>query len=164
MIRRPPRSTLFPYTTLFRSQNVLARGHLVVAAVGNDGPAAPPLYPAAWPGVVGVTAVDARQQVLVEALRGAQVKFAAPGADMAAAGPRQGDALVRGTSFASPIVAGLLALELPTPDESAARQAVAALAARAVGLGTPGLGPVYRHGLVGGGPPRAPAPPPGGAP
>src|SRR2546429_6029884 len=27
-------------------QNVLARGHLVVAAVGNDGPAAPPLYPA----------------------------------------------------------------------------------------------------------------------
>jgi len=130
-------------------QNVLARGHLVVAAVGNDGPAAPPLYPAAWPGVVGVTAVDARQQVLVEALRGAQVKFAAPGADMAAAGPHQGYALVRGTSFASPIVAGLLALELPTPDDSAAQQAVAALAARAVDLGTAGLDPVYGHGLVG---------------
>src|SRR3712207_6085259 len=26
MIRRPPRSTLFPYTTLFRSKNLLARG------------------------------------------------------------------------------------------------------------------------------------------
>src|SRR3712207_7590858 len=26
MIRRPPRSTLFPYTTLFRSQRGLARG------------------------------------------------------------------------------------------------------------------------------------------
>src|SRR2546430_6771769 len=26
MIRRPPRSTLFPYTTLFRSQNVDTRG------------------------------------------------------------------------------------------------------------------------------------------
>src|SRR3712207_7746606 len=25
MIRRPPRSTLFPYTTLFRSDNILAR-------------------------------------------------------------------------------------------------------------------------------------------
>src|SRR2546427_5166315 len=25
MIRRPPRSTLFPYTTLFRSQNALAQ-------------------------------------------------------------------------------------------------------------------------------------------
>src|SRR3712207_8824789 len=26
MIRRPPRSTLFPYTTLFRSDQVVARG------------------------------------------------------------------------------------------------------------------------------------------
>src|SRR2546430_4089802 len=33
MIRRPPRSTLFPYTTLFRSVNV-ERGR-PVAAVGN---------------------------------------------------------------------------------------------------------------------------------
>src|SRR2546422_11453867 len=34
MIRRPPRSTLFPYTTLFRSQNgaILLSG----AAVGTD--------------------------------------------------------------------------------------------------------------------------------
>src|SRR5207245_7526152 len=60
-------------------RDVLSRGYLVVAAVGNDGPAAPPLYPAAWPGVIGVTAVDARQRVLVEAGRGPQVKFAAPG-------------------------------------------------------------------------------------
>src|SRR5882762_6988183 len=60
----PPNRTLASIV-----QNVLARGHLVVAAVGNDGPAAPPQYPAAWPGVVGVTAVDARQQVLVEAQR-----------------------------------------------------------------------------------------------
>jgi subtilisin family serine protease len=130
-------------------QNVLARGHLVVAAVGNDGPAAPPLYPAAWPGVVGVTAVDARQQVLVEALRGPQVKFAAPGADMAAARPHQAYALVRGTSFASPIVAGLLALELHTPEPAAAQQAVATLAQRALDLGAPGLDPVYGYGLVG---------------
>src|SRR3712207_8044531 len=28
MIRRPPRSTLFPYTTLFRSQNRLQRRHV----------------------------------------------------------------------------------------------------------------------------------------
>jgi hypothetical protein len=130
-------------------QSVLARGQLVVAAVGNDGPAAPPLYPAAWPGVVGVTAVDARQQALVEAQRGAQVKFAAPGADMAAARPHQGYALVRGTSFASPIVAGLLALELHTPDPSAAQRAVATLARRALDLGAPGLDPVYGYGLVG---------------
>jgi len=128
---------------------VLSRGHLVVAAVGNDGPAAPPLYPAAWPGVIGVTAVDARQRVLVEAGRGPQVKFAAPGADMAAARPQQAYVLVRGTSFASPIVAGLLALELAAPDGAAARSAVAALAARALHPGAPGLDPVYGYGLVG---------------
>lgn len=130
-------------------RDVLSRGHLVVAAVGNDGPAAPPLYPAAWPGVIGVTAVDARQRVLVEAGRGPQVKFAAPGADMAAARPQQAYGLVRGTSFASPIVAGLLALELAAPDGAAARSAVAALAGRALHLGAPGLDPVYGYGLVG---------------
>src|SRR5256884_391671 len=31
MIRRPPRSTLFPYTTLFRSRGRPGRGPLVVA-------------------------------------------------------------------------------------------------------------------------------------
>src|SRR3712207_8316514 len=30
MIRRPPRSTLFPYTTLFRSLDVLARGDVAL--------------------------------------------------------------------------------------------------------------------------------------
>src|SRR3989442_13238036 len=30
MIRRPPRSTLFPYTTLFRSQKLVKRGHATV--------------------------------------------------------------------------------------------------------------------------------------
>ena len=40
--------------------SLVSRGHLIVAAVGNDGPAAPPLYPAAYDGVVGVTAVDQR--------------------------------------------------------------------------------------------------------
>jgi subtilisin family serine protease len=130
-------------------QRVIAGGHIVVAAVGNDGPAAAPLYPAAWPGVVGVTGVDARRRVLVEAERGAQVKFAAPGAQMAAAKSRSGYTLVRGTSFAAPIVAGLLALNLPAPDKTAADRAVVALAQEAVDLGAPGADPVYGFGLVG---------------
>src|SRR3546814_17507179 len=46
------------------------RGQLIVAAVGNDGPAAAPLYPAAYPGVIAVTGVDARHRVLMEAGRG----------------------------------------------------------------------------------------------
>ena len=89
-------------------QIVQARGIEVVAAVGNDGPAAPPQYPASYPGVVAVTAVDARGRALPEAGKAAHLDFAAPGADMAAALPGQGYAKVRGTSFASPLVAARL--------------------------------------------------------
>jgi subtilisin family serine protease len=128
---------------------VIARGHLVVAAVGNDGPAAPPLYPASYPGVVGVTAVDTHRRVLFEACRGPQVRFAAPGADMSAAKSTQAFELVRGTSFAAPIVAGLLAAALKAPDPDAAAHAVDELAHRAIDLGDAGPDPVYGWGLVG---------------
>ena len=87
---------------------VQARGIEVVAAVGNDGPAAPPQYPASYPGVVSVTAVDEHGRALPEAGKPAHLDFAAPGADMAAALPGQGFARVRGTSFASPLVAARL--------------------------------------------------------
>jgi subtilisin family serine protease len=126
-----------------------ARGYLLVAAVGNDGPAAPPLYPASYPRVVGVTAVDSHRRVLIEAARGKQVMFAAPGADMVAADNGGKYSAVRGTSFAAPIVAGLLAQMLSTPDLSASDAAVEALAVRAIDLGPPGRDLTYGFGLVG---------------
>ncbi len=126
-----------------------ARGHLLVAAVGNDGPAAPPLYPAAYPEVVGVTAVDASDRVLPEACRGEHVDFAAPGAGIAAAQLGGGFAEVRGTSFATPIVAGLLAGSLAEPDPVAAQGALETLAASARDLGRDGRDTTYGRGLVG---------------
>jgi hypothetical protein len=140
----PPNATLETVVRL-----VVARGHLIVAAVGNDGPAAAPLYPASYPGVVGVTGVDTRHHVLVEACRGSQVKFAAPGADMAAAKSSQTFELVRGTSYAAPLVAGLLAATLHEPDKEAAARAVDDLAHRAVDLGATGIDTTYGYGLVG---------------
>jgi subtilisin family serine protease len=89
-------------------QAVQARGIEVVAAVGNDGPAAPAQYPASYAGVISVTAVDARGHALPEAGKPAHLDFAAPGADMAAALPGQGYGRVRGTSFASPLAAARL--------------------------------------------------------
>jgi subtilase family protein len=128
---------------------VTTRGHIVVAAVGNDGPGAPPLYPAAYPAVIAVTAVDSHRRVLIEACRGNHVDFAAPGADMAAAGLDAEFALVRGTSFAAPITAGLLARQLTEIDHARADAVVAALISQAIDLGTKGPDKVYGNGLVG---------------
>ncbi len=130
-------------------QSMVRSGHLLVAAVGNDGPAAPPLYPAAYPGVVGVTAVNRHRQALPEAAQGPQVMFAALGADVAVAEPGARYGRARGTSFAAPVVAGLLAQALDAPDQIAAQAALAQLAERAVDLGAPGRDPVFGLGLVG---------------
>jgi len=96
--------------TLARAIGALrARGIALVAAVGNDGPAAPPQYPASYPGVIAVTGVDSGNRALREAGRAAHLDFAAPGADLAAALPGKGYTEVRGTSFAAPFVAARLA-------------------------------------------------------
>jgi len=126
-----------------------ARGYRIVAAVGNDGPAAPPLYPAAYPGVVAVTGVDGADKALIEAGHGKFIAFAAPGADIEAASLPRGSSPVRGTSFAAPIVASRLALLLERPDPVAAERAVSALAASAVDLGSPGRDSVYGYGCIG---------------
>jgi len=126
-----------------------ARGYLLVAAVGNDGPAAPPLYPASYPRVIGVTGVDRHRRVLIEAARGNQVMFAAPGADMLAADIGGKYSAVRGTSFAAPIVAALLAQTVSAPDVGAGDAAIEALARQAIDLGPPGRDLTYGFGLVG---------------
>ena len=129
--------------------DLITGGYVIVAAVGNDGPAAPPLYPASYQHVVGVTAVDAHRHVLIEAARGPQVMFAAPGADLAAAGSDHTYAAVRGTSFAAPFVAALLAARLAAPNSADAAAAIEQLAKTAIDLGPPGRDLTYGFGLVG---------------
>ena len=120
---------------------VQARGIVLVAPVGNDGPAAPPAYPASYPGVVAVTGVDGLGRVLIEAGRASHLDFAAPGADLQAASLSGGFATVRGTSFAAPVVTGRLALA----EERGARSTAAAIAAVAA-ASRKGSG--YGKGLV----------------
>lgn len=90
------------------------RGIIVVAAVGNDGPAAPPAYPASYAGVVSVTGVDRKGRALIEAGRALHVDYAAPGADVHARNAKGQAVTLRGTSFATPLVAVRLADVLAT--------------------------------------------------
>lgn len=117
---------------------MVARGFIIVAAVGNDGPAAAPLFPASYEGVVGVTGVDARERVLIESGRGAQVDFAALGVYGRA----------RGTSYAAPLVAARLAMQLNTPNAATAQDVVNAMRNQARDLGARGRDDVYGYGLI----------------
>ncbi|MBY6015944.1 S8 family serine peptidase [Qipengyuania gaetbuli] len=122
------------------------KGVVVVAAVGNDGPAAPPAYPASYDGVIAVTAVDGKRRALIEAGRALHLDYSAPGADIYgrnAKGKRIG---LRGTSFATPLVAARLARAM-----AQGRTWRAALDAEAVDLGRKGHDDTYGRGLVCGG-------------
>jgi subtilisin family serine protease len=97
-------------------QQLLAAAHhkgiVVVAAAGNGGPDAPAAYPAAYPGVIAVTAVDQSDARYVHANRGSYITVAAPGVDILAPVEQRGHAYVSGTSFAAAYVSGIAALLL----------------------------------------------------
>lgn len=118
------------------------RGVVFVAAVGNDGPAAPPAYPASYPGVIAVTGVDSRNRALIEAGHALHLDYAAPGADMVAANAAGRWVRVRGTSYAVPLVAARAAAAL------SADSVVAALDHEAVDLGRKGPDSTYGRGLL----------------
>ncbi|MCA0909978.1 S8 family serine peptidase [Qipengyuania gaetbuli] len=122
------------------------KGVVVVAAVGNDGPAAPPAYPASYDGVIAVTAVDGKRRALIEAGRALHLDYAAPGADIYGRNAKGRRIGLRGTSFATPLVAARLARAL-----AQGRNWRAALDAEAVDLGRKGHDDTYGRGLVCGG-------------
>ena len=86
------------------------KGVVLIAAAGNAGPKSPPLFPAADPNVIAVTATDANDQVFAKANRGPQVAVAAPGVEILEPAPNGGYQLTTGTSVAAAHVSGVAAL------------------------------------------------------
>lgn len=121
------------------------QGILMVAAVGNEGPSAPPLYPAAYPDVVGVTAVDASGELYRWANRGEQVMFASPGVAVPVAQPDGGLAADSGTSLAAPVITAALACHRADATEEAA---IENLINEARDLGEPGRDNSFGHGFL----------------
>tara|TARA_R110000772_G_scaffold82239_6_gene174531 strand:+ start:512 stop:1822 length:1311 start_codon:yes stop_codon:yes gene_type:complete len=124
------------------------KGLLIVAAVGNDGPAAPQRFPASYLGVIGVTGVDQRQRALPEAGIATPVDFAAPGADIKGAALDGSMAPLRGTSFAAPLVAARLASYYPAPSITNIKPAINGLLKEAKDLGKKGPDKIYGNGLI----------------
>ena len=89
-----------------------SRRIVMIAAAGNEGPRAAPLYPAADAHVVAVSAVDERTQIYVNDNRGPYIALAAPGVDVLVAAPRAAYDLTTGTSVACAEVSGIAALVL----------------------------------------------------
>lgn len=118
------------------------QGVVIVAAVGNEGPAVPPGFPASYEGVFGVSAVDAENKPYLYAARGEHVDFTAPGVDIVLSPDAPA---ISGTSYAAPKVAALAASLVGDygTDDIEFR-----LSQLATDLGVPGKDPVYGHGIL----------------
>jgi subtilisin family serine protease len=116
--------------------------------VGNNGPAAPPAYPASYPGVIAVTGIDGRGRALIEAGRASHLDYAAPGADMLAMGAGGRPMRVRGTSFAAPFVAATIARFYPVLNPAERSTAMARVDAEAHDMGPRGWDKNYGRGVL----------------
>ena len=88
------------------------KGIVLIAAAGNAGPRSPPLYPAADPNVIAVTATDIDDKLFAGANRGRHIAIAAPGVDILVPAPDGEYQMTTGTSVATAHISGIVALLL----------------------------------------------------
>ncbi|MDP4015215.1 MAG: S8 family peptidase [Candidatus Nanopelagicales bacterium] len=119
-------------------------GATLVAAAGNDGSSSP-FYPAAYPGVLSVAAINSSGERASWSNYGSTLDLAAPGVSVLSTLPGSTYASWSGTSMASPHVAASAALILelaPTSDVGYL------LTSTALDLGSTGWDIYYGHGGV----------------
>jgi len=130
-----------PSNLLKRALDVLEQQDIrLIAAAGNGGPQAPAVYPAAYPNVVAVSALDIKQRLWPQSNRGEYLQFSAPGVDLwllAAQGKKR---YMSGTSFAAPWVSALAALTTNSQWQQPA--------SLVKDLGQTGFDAHYGHGLI----------------
>lgn len=124
------------------------RGIVLVAAAGNGGAKSPPLYPAADPNVIAVTATDAGDKLFEQSNRGNYIAVAAPGAKILVANPDGAYEVSSGTSYSAAEVSGIVALMLEHKGDLSPDNVLAILMATAKDLGPKGRDPMFGAGLV----------------
>ena len=124
------------------------KGIVLIAAAGNAGPRSAPLFPAADPNVIAVTATDADDKLFAQANQGRHIMVAAPGVDLLLPALDGTYQVTSGTSFAAADVSGAVALLLerrPDLDPETVRRT---LTATARDLGPKGADSQFGAGLV----------------
>jgi subtilisin family serine protease len=124
------------------------KGIVLIAAAGNAGPKSPPLYPAADPNVIAVTATDAEDKLFPLSNRGRHIAIAAPGAHILVAIPDGGYEVSSGTSYSAAEVTGIVALMLERKRDLTPNQVRAILLATAQDLGPKGRDNMFGAGLA----------------
>lgn len=82
----------------------------LICAAGNHGPGKGLYYPAGYPNVIAVGAIDIKRKIAIFSAQGSAIDFAAPGVDILSTYLNQEYATLSGTSQAAPFVTGLVAL------------------------------------------------------
>ena len=138
-----------PDPAIHRSLEAARRkGIVLIAAAGNAGANSPPLYPAANPNVIAVSATDAEDKLFEQSSRGRHIALAAPGAQVLVAIPDGGYELSSGTSYSAAEVSGIVALMLQRKPNLTPDQVRTILRATAKDLGPIGPDVMFGAGLV----------------
>jgi len=123
-----------------------AKGIVLVAAAGNAGPKSPPLYPAANPNVIAVSATDAQDKLFAASNRGSHIALSAPGVDIFLPAPDEKYQMTSGTSFSAAYISSLAALVLERNPALKPEEVRAALTKTARDLGNPGRDDLFGAG------------------
>ncbi len=124
------------------------KGIVLVAAAGNAGAKSPPLYPAADPNVIAVSATDADDKLFEQSNRGPYIAVAAPGAQILVAAPDSGYEVSSGTSYSAAEVSGIVALMLQRKPDLTPDKVRNILQATAKDLGPKGPDAMFGAGLA----------------
>ncbi len=124
------------------------RGMILVAAAGNDGPNAKPVYPAAYDDVIAVTAVDKGRNPYRRAVRGDYIDIAAPGVGVWTAASISGARQKTGTSFAAPFVTAAVSVLIAGEPDMSIERLEAKIKQFTDDIGKPGKDPVFGWGLL----------------
>jgi subtilisin family serine protease len=124
------------------------KGIVLVAAAGNAGAKSPPLYPAADPNVIAVSATDADDRLFEQSNRGRHITVVALGAQILVAIPDNGYEMSSGTSYSAAEVSGIVALMLQRTPNLTPDKVKAILRATAKDLGPRGPDAMFGAGLA----------------